>query len=153
MHLSVVMVTDIDQEENIFQNENWNIRFNDENPNCAEVVWWCATQPVCVLETYLTHDILKRVESRWEASSLCGMLHPVSVFQCDAIYTRVCSSDRKCKYKMPLISFSFPIFLKKIKQTNQTTKKKCQNHKRWGTSFKMCGMGRLTCIKKIVISY
>lgn len=76
-------------------------------------VCWRATQPAHVLEIYLSHGILKRIGNKREASSLCGMLHPVSMFQCDATCVRACSSDGKYEYKVSLISISFPFLLKK----------------------------------------
>lgn len=74
---------------------------------------WRATQPACVLQMHLSRGVLKRTGKKRGASSLCGMLCPVSVFQCDAGYVRACSSVRKYKHKMPLVSLSFPFLLQK----------------------------------------
>lgn len=104
-------------------------------PNCAKVVCWHATQPAHVLEMHLSHGIVKRTGNKRQASSLCGMLHPVSTFWCDASYVRASSSDKKYKCKMPLISLSSAFLLEK--------------QGRWGKLFKMYRMGRLYHIKKI----
>lgn len=139
MHLSVVTVTDIDWERNTFQNGNRNKCFSGETQTVQKLfVCWHATQPAHVLETHPSHGVLKRIGNKREASSLCGMLHPVSMFQCDASYVRACSIYRKCKYKMPLIIPSFFFLLKK--------------HERWSKLVKMYRMGRLDHIKKIRIS-
>jgi len=58
-------------------------------------VCWHTTQPARVLEMHQSRGILKRIGNKGEASSLFGMLHSASVFQCDASYVRPCSSDRR----------------------------------------------------------
>lgn len=99
-------------------------------------VCWCTTQPAHVLEMFQSRGILKRIGTKREASMLCVMLHPIALFGCDASYVRACSSDGK--YKVALISLPFPFLLRK--------------HKKWGKLLKICRIGRLNRIKKIMMS-